>query len=502
MNKTINCFVPFVDEASTRRTISSLRQSCLVKNIYLLSSTTDKKDFEGCPILFIDSFNSTFMLQQIALFASTEHLLLYTKSTPLELGYKALERMSSHLISPQCDMVYSDYNEWKNGEFKKHPVIDYQLGSVRDDFDFGSVLMFNSSILKACVSYLNANDNHKTLRHSALYALRLFTSRNSSIQHIKEFLYTEIEEDLRHSGEKQFDYVNPKNREVQIEMEYVFTEHLKEMGAYLYPNKEGMTFDTEDFDIEASVIIPVKNRVKTIKDAIESVLNQETDFPFNLIIVDNHSNDGTSEAIASYNNNPKIIHIQPQRTDLGIGGCWDVAINHSQCGRFAIQLDSDDIYSGPQTLQKIVNGFYEQRCAMLIGSYRITDFNLNTLPPGLIDHKEWTPDNGHNNALRINGLGAPRAFYTPLLREIGIPNVSYGEDYALGLAFSRNYLIGRIYEELYLCRRWDGNSDASLNIERINQNNLYKDSLRTNEILARLNKNILTNNVNIQQNGK
>ena len=483
MNKSVCCFIPLEDEVSARKTLASLRQNSMTKTIYLLSTTFKENVFEGYPVLKVNSYTSTHTFKQIAAYAYADYTVLYTKTSPLELGYKALERMASYIAGSNRCMVYSDYNELKNGELKKHPVIDYQLGSVRDDFDFGSLLMFSTPHLKAGVSLL---PDHYL--YAALYAIRLFLSKYK-IQHIREFLYTEIEEDLRLSGEKQFDYVNPRNRQVQIEMEQAFTKHLKDIEAYLKPTTTKIDFTKYDFITEASVIIPVKNRVKTIQDAIESVLRQETNFLFNLIIVDNHSTDGTSESITFYKENPKVIHLQPERTDLGIGGCWDIAINHPSCGRFAIQLDSDDIYSGTDTLQKIVDGFYKQGCGMLIGSYRITDFNLNTLPPGLIDHKEWTDDNGHNNALRINGLGAPRAFFTPLLREIGIPNVSYGEDYALGLAFSRQYKIGRIYEELYICRRWEGNSDAALNIERINQNNAYKDSLRTQEILARISIN-------------
>lgn len=482
MKKAINCFIPFEDEQSTQSTVASLRQDRRVNQIYLLATGTEKKKFAECPIIEAGTLNSSETFRKIAQLADTPITLLYTKTSPLDLGYRALERMTDYLIEGETAMVYSDYYERKNGELISHPVIDYQLGSVRDDFDFGSVLLFNSQTLKKGVLAL---DDQEDYRYAALYAIRLFASHHGRICHVNEYLYTEVEEDLRKSGEKQFDYVNPRNREVQIEMEKAFTHHLKKIGCYLSPYFIQPDFNESKFEKEASVIIPVRNRVKTIKDAIDSVLSQQTDFPFNLIIVDNHSTDGTTEAIESYKNHPQVIHIVPERNDLGIGGCWNMAINHPQCGRFAVQLDSDDIYSGPQTLQKIVNGFHEQKCAMLIGSYRITDFNLNTLPPGLIDHKEWTEENGHNNALRINGLGAPRAFYTPLLREIGIPNVSYGEDYALGLAFSRNYKIGRIYEELYLCRRWEGNSDAALSIEKVNRNNHYKDSLRTREMLIR-----------------
>lgn len=315
--------------------------------------------------------------------------------------------------------------------------------------------------------------------------MRLALSRYGELTHIREFLYTETEIDLRKSGEKQFDYVDPRNRQVQIEREEVFTRHLKKIGAYLKPGMMTVDLKEGEFSHEASIIIPVRNRARTINDAIRSVLEQETSFTFNLIIIDNHSTDGTSEIIEQYKNDNRVIHLIPERTDLGIGGCWNLGINHPQCGRFAIQLDSDDLYSSPHTVQNIVDKFYKEQCAMVIGSYRMTDFTLQTLPPGVIDHKEWTDENGHNNALRINGLGAPRAFFTPLLRKIRVPNTSYGEDYALGLAFSRQYRIGRIYDVLYLCRRWEGNSDAALSIEKINQNNNYKDSLRTLEIKLR-----------------
>ena len=482
MKKAINCFIPYDNEPSVQRTITSLQQSERVARIYLLATNSEKEEIAGCPVIQINTPNSTETFRQIAQLADTPYTLLYVKTSPLELGYRALERMTDYLIEDETTLVYADYYEWKGSELIPHPVIDYQLGSVRDDFDFGSVLLFDSNTLKEGVLALNEQENYQ---YAALYALRLFASHQGSIRHINEYLYTEVEEDLRKSGEKQFDYVNPRNREVQIEMEKAFTHYLKDTDCYLTPHFIQPDFTEGNFEMEASVIIPVRNRVRTIKDAIDSVLSQETNFPFNLLIVDNHSTDGTTEAIESYKGHPQVVHIRPERNDLGIGGCWSTAVNHPQCGRFAVQLDSDDIYSSPQTLQKIVDGFHEQKCAMLIGSYRITDFNLNTLPPGIIDHKEWTEDNGHNNALRINGLGAPRAFYTPLLREIGIPNVSYGEDYALGLAFSRNYKIGRIYEELYLCRRWEGNSDASLSIEKVNRNNHYKDSLRTREMLIR-----------------
>ena len=420
--------------------------------------------------------------KQVALYANTPFTLICTQVQDLEFGYMALERMCDYLSAPQCSMVYADHYKTIKGERTPHPVIDYQLGSVRDDFDFGSLLMFRTDYLKRAINEIEAE---KEYQHSALYALRLALSRYGELTHIREFLYTETEIDLRKSGEKQFDYVDPRNRQVQIEREEVFTRHLKEIGAYLKPGMMTVDLKEGEFSHEASIIIPVRNRARTINEAIRSVLEQETSFPFNLIIIDNHSTDETSEIIEQYKNDNRVIHLIPERTDLGIGGCWNLGINHPQCGRFAIQLDSDDLYSTPHTVQTIVDKFYKEQCAMVIGSYRMTDFTLQTLPPGVIDHKEWTDENGHNNALRINGLGAPRAFFTPLLRKIRVPNTSYGEDYALGLAFSRQYRIGRIYDVLYLCRRWEGNSDAALSIEKINQNNNYKDSLRTLEIKLR-----------------
>ena len=431
----------------------------------------------------INEINSTSGIRNILRQADTDFILLYTKPYPINLGYKAIERMADYLMADNAGMAYADHYIMKEDTRLPHPVIDYQKGSVRDDFDFGSLIMFRTDIFKKGAESLMAQMEYS---FSGLYALRLAVSRIAEIIHIREFLYTEVEDDLRKSGEKQFDYVDPRNRNVQIEREEAFTYHLREIGAYLPQRNRLIDTEEGDFAYEASVIIPVRNRVKTIDDAIKSVLEQETDFKFNIIIIDNHSTDGTTECIDRYKDNKKVIHIIPERTDLGIGGCWNMGIDHTECGRYAVQLDSDDLYSSPHTLQTIVDKFRAEKCAMVIGSYRMTNFSLETLPPGVIDHKEWTDENGHNNALRINGLGAPRAFYTPLLRKIRVPNTSYGEDYALGLAFTRNYRIGRIYDVIYLCRRWEGNSDAALSIEKINQNNAYKDSLRTLEINRRI----------------
>lgn len=484
MNKTITCFIPYGSENQINKTIRHLQECSTVDRIFLLptSPVPNLSLPDKCYILPSSAPESVERYKQVALYANTPFTLICTQVQDLEFGYMALERMCDYLSAPQCSMVYADHYKTIKGERTPHPVIDYQLGSVRDDFDFGSLLMFRTDYLKRAINEIEAE---KEYQHSALYALRLALSRYGELTHIREFLYTETEIDLRKSGEKQFDYVDPRNRQVQIEREEVFTRHLKKIGAYLKPGMMTVDLKEGEFSHEASIIIPVRNRARTINDAIRSVLEQETSFPFNLIIIDNHSTDGTSEIIEQYKNDNRVIHLIPERTDLGIGGCWNLGINHPECGRFAIQLDSDDLYSSPHTVQTIVDKFYKEQCAMVIGSYRMTDFTLQTLPPGVIDHKEWTDENGHNNALRINGLGAPRAFFTPLLRKIRVPNTSYGEDYALGLAFSRQYRIGRIYDVLYLCRRWEGNSDAALSIEKINQNNNYKDSLRTLEIKLR-----------------
>ena len=469
MREKIDCFLPAMDERVAEGIISQLRNSKTVQNITQLES----------------GLMSSNALMQVAENAKADYVLLLTKPVKVVLGQGALDRMLRVASDSNAAMVYSDYISKKEVDGKvvneKHPVIDYFAGSIRDDFDFGSLWLFKTSLLHTFAMQAGEHD----YQFAGLYALRLFLSRKGQLFHINECLYTEEETDLRASGVKQFDYVNPRNREVQIEMEHAATAHLAEIGAKIDPSfYRRPDFNEQDFDIEASVVIPVYNREKTILDAVNSALGQKANFKFNVIVVDNHSTDKTTELLDGMHDE-RLIHIIPERHDLGIGGCWNVAINDDRCGRFAVQLDSDDLYSSPKTLQQIVDAFYKQNAAMVVGSYRMCDFELNTLPPGLIDHKEWTDENGPNNALRINGLGAPRAFFTPLLRQIQFPNTSYGEDYALGLLFSRHYRIGRIYTELYLCRRWGGNSDAALSIDKINANNLYKDRLRTLEIAAR-----------------
>ena len=463
--KKITCFVPYIDESQAGKTLSALRNSQLVDKVVCLDEPVFKSE----------------TIRRIAAESKANYALVYTKTTTLELGYMALERLLQIAQDTEAGLVYADQYQVKGGELVKAPVIDYQKGSLRDDFDFGSVLFFDAAALKESVQRMT-----ETYQHAGLYDLRLKLSQRYALVHANEYLYSEVEEDNRKSGEKQFDYVDPRNRDRQIEMEKACTQHLKEIGGYLEPHFKDIDFNQGEFEVEASVIIPVRNRAATIGAAIESVLKQQTKFKFNLIIIDNHSTDGTTEAIDTFKADGRVVHLVPERNDLGIGGCWNYGVNSKHCGKFAVQLDSDDLYKDEHTLQTLVDAFYEQKCAMVIGSYMMTDFDLNELPPGVIDHKEWTPDNGRNNALRINGLGAPRAFYTPVLRSIGLPNTSYGEDYAMGLNISRHYQIGRIYDVLYLCRRWGGNSDAALSIEKVNANNLYKDRIRTWELEARI----------------
>ena len=487
MKKNITCFLYYLSESQLDSIKEQLCGQPCIDQIFLLSEQKDETSTlpSRCTVLSSRSLDHTETLQKICELTQTPYTLLYITSQEFSLGDMALERMCDYLHVPECVMAYSDHYR-KNGEnIQAHPVIDYQEGSVRDDFDFGPLLLIRTDALKRACRKISAQPEY---RYSALYALRLALSGMGELTHIREYLYTCSETDLRKSGEKQFDYVDPRNRAVQLERETAFTYYLKDIKAYLPPSGRLISPEEGEFEYEASVIIPVRDRVRTIRDAILSALGQVTSFPYNIIIVDNHSTDGTTESIRQFADNPKVIHMIPSRTDLGIGGCWNMAVHHPACGRFAVQLDSDDLYSGPDTLQRIVDKFRQERCAMVVGTYRMTDFNLNTLPPGVIDHKEWTDTNGHNNALRINGLGAPRAFYTPLLRTIRVPNTSYGEDYALGLAFSRDYRIGRIFDVLYLCRRWEGNSDAALSIEKVNRNNSYKDSLRTLEIRRRKEK--------------
>lgn len=481
--KRIDCFLLYSNNEQTGEIISDLQKCPLVDQIFVLCKPTDQPNISVSYTPIIT--NSPHHSETIRLIAENSHqdyTLVYLSDSSLAIGLYALERMTQIADNMRSGLLYSDSYQLDKEIRSIHPRIDYQRGSLRDDFDFGPLLFFRtSSLLK--------NRTSENYHYASWYDLRLRISETDKITRIGEYLYTEENLDTRNSGEKQFDYVDPKNRDVQQEMEKACTEHLKRVGGYLAPSFKKLSFDPREFSVEASVIIPVYNRAKTIGDAIRSALNQACDFKFNIIVIDNHSTDGTGEIIDQLSQDGRVIHLIPERHDLGIGGCWNTGIDHPACGKFAVQLDSDDIYKDRQTLQKIINTFYSEQCSMVIGTYVMTDFNMQVISPGIVDHKEWTPENGKNNALRINGLGAPRAFYTPLLREIRVPNTSYGEDYALGLAFSREYQIGRIYDVIYLCRRWEGNSDAAIDIVKTNTNNLYKDSIRTWELNARIELN-------------
>ena len=478
MPKKINCFIRYSGNTETQTIVDALNSSECVNEVFVVSP--ESVQIKNAEILVCAHPYSTETIKKMANKSTADYSLLALNENELMEGQFALERMLQVIENTAAAMVYADYVEIKNGKTTPHPVIDYQAGSLRDDFNFGPAQLFRSEVLQSF--------DEENFQYAGFYALHLHASRLGEIIHIPELLFTQTETDLRKSGEKQFDYVSGNAREKQVEMEKACTTHLKKIGALLQPPFKEVDFSEQDFPLEASVIIPVKNRIKTINDAVQSVLKQKTTFSFNLIVVDNHSNDGTTEILAKYAESEELIHIVPERKDLGIGGCWNEGIFYESCGKFAVQLDSDDLYSDENTLQKIVDRFYEEKCAMVIGSYRMTNFALEEIPPGVIDHSEWTPENGPNNALRINGLGAPRAFYTPILRKIKVPNVSYGEDYAVGLAISREFKIGRIYEPVYLCRRWEDNTDASLDIAKLNTHNFYKDRVRTIELKARMKK--------------
>jgi hypothetical protein len=480
LDKSITAFVLTEDTVFAQKNIEQLNDYNLIRDSYLVISESNASLPPNYEIIKTKSVGSSKLFKEIYEKCKSKYILLLTGNSRIDVSEKSLIKYLNAAELQNAGIVYSDFYEISGNKILPHPLIDYQYGSIRDDFEFGPLMLIRKEALN------NFHKQDDDYWFAGLYSLRLAVSRNGSILRIPEPLYTINILDNRRTGEMQFDYVDPQNREVQKEMERVVTHHLKNIEAFIFPAEKNVDFNSEGFEYEASIIIPVKNRVKTIEEAIHSALNQKTDFKFNVIVIDNYSTDGTTEVLQTFAAKDKrVIHIIPEREDLGIGGCWNVGIAHAFCGKFAVQLDSDDLYLNEDTLNKIVGKFYDAKCAMVIGSYKLIDFNMNEIPPGVIDHKEWTNDNGHNNALRINGLGAPRAFHVPIIRKIKFPNVSYGEDYAVALAISREYRIGRIYEPLYLCRRWEGNTDADLSIDKQNKHNFYKDSIRTKEVLAR-----------------
>ena len=480
---TIAVALPFSAQPHFESTLRQFVDSSLVDSIFVVHSGQYSGKHPKCTSIVSSGLTSGKTLNEILSRVRSDHLLFITQSQEVQLGQAALERFVSAAEQTSAGMCYSDYFEIKKGVRSEHPVVDYQFGSVRDNFEFGSLLFFSMGAVRSATQKYGAFGE---LDAAGLYDLRLKVSVEHELLHIPEFLYTKVESDLRLTGEKLFDYIDPKNKSVQLEMESVATQHLKGVGVYLEPKFDPIPKSQEEFPVEASVVIPVRNREHTIADAVKSVLQQKLDRPFNVMVVDNHSTDGTTKILMDLAKHSQAVkHIIPVREELGIGGCWNEAVFSAHCGKYAVQLDSDDIYSGPDTLQKIVNVFRSGEFAMVIGSYKLVNMQFEEIPPGLIDHREWTPENGRNNALRINGLGAPRAFNTALLRTVRLPNVSYGEDYAVALAMSRHYQIGRIYEPIYLCRRWEGNTDAALSIDRANRYDIYKDRIRTMEMLAR-----------------
>jgi GT2 family glycosyltransferase len=489
--KPITVVTPHSPGPFFEKILSLLTKSELVERVLIISQEPVHFKMDRCRVLASSSLSSHETLSLILGGVRTKYFLLLTDVQYLSIGPKALERFLGGAESTKAGLVYSDfYDEHKHGK-TLHSLNDYQPGSVRDDFDFGSMILFSVPEARRAVKKYGLLPG---VKFAGLYDLRLKVSIDHSVVHLPQPLYSTIgpiaDTHKLSLSEKMFAYVNPCNEAVQKEMETVFTEYLKKIGAYLPAFNLSHVRETGEtlkfFPVEASVVIPVLNRKETITEAVKSALSQKTDFPFNVIVVDNHSTDGTSTVLSDLaRRHSALKHIVPKRTDLGIGGCWNEALRQEVCGRYTVQLDSDDLYSGSRTLQKMVDTLRHGNYAMVIGSYTLVNQRLDEIPPGLIGHREWTEENGHNNALRINGLGAPRAFNTAVMREIGFLNVSYGEDYAAALRICREYRIGRIYESLYLCRRWSGNTDATLSIEEANRNDSVKDKIRTDEILAR-----------------
>ena len=482
--KPLTVVIPHGSGPLFEKTLLFLTKSDLVERVFILCKESVHLKMDKCRILVGGPLTSHKTLSLILEDIRTEYLLLFPGARRISIEPEGLERILNRAESTKAGLVYSDFYEKSKHRKTLHPLNDYQRGSVRDDFDFGDMILFSvSAIRKALKKYGLIPD----VKFAGLYDLRLKLSIVHSVFHLKEPLYSVIKADEPSRNDKIFAYVDSRNKMIQKEMEIVFTDYLKKIKAYLPPHHlQDAAQSLKPFPVEASVIIPVRNRKETIAEAVKSALSQKTDFPFNAIVVDNHSTDGTTAILSDLAKRySSLKHFVPKRTDLGIGGCWNEALRNKACGRYAAQLDSDDLYSSTRTLQKMIDRFHQGNYAMVIGSYTLVDSKLEEIPPGLVDHREWTDENGHNNALRINGLGAPRAFNTDLMRKIGFQNVSYGEDYAAALRICREYRIGRIYESLYLCRRWSGNTDSELSIKETNRNDAFKDKIRTVEILAR-----------------
>jgi len=483
----VTVFLPYSPEEYFLPTVKQFAESPLVEQVIIAHEGVFTAPGAHCVGMKVQGLTSGATWNTLVQKIKTTYLLVVNEAQSITLNQAAIERLIAVANDTHAGMLYSDYYEVKEGKHSDHPTIEYQCGSIRDNFDFGTLLFFSMNAIR---QVFRKYGKIGAVKYSGLYELRLKLSLGHQLLHLQECLYTKAEPETHQRGEKIFDYVDPRNTIVQQEYEQVATKHLKRLGAYLKPRKTKVPISRNEFACEVSVVIPVRNRQKTIADAIRSVLSQQTTFPFNLIIVDNHSTDATATIVRSFVEQDARVHLLcPDREDLMIGGCWNEAVLSSHCGRYAVQLDSDDMYSGPDTLQKIYDVFQKEQCAMVIGSYTLVNSNLEIIPPGLIDHKEWTNKNGHNNALRVNGLGAPRAFDTAILRTVLLPNTSYGEDYAVALRISRDYRIGRIYSSLYNCRRWEDNTDAALPLEKINRNDYYKDSIRTIEIRARIQQN-------------
>ena len=483
----VTVFLPYSSEEYFFPTVKQFSESPLVQQVLVAREGACALPFKKCIGMKVNGLRSGATWNALLRCVKTKYLLVINEAQSITLNQAALERFYSLARDTQAGMLYSDYYEIRDGKRSDHPTIEYQVGSIRDNYDFGVLLFFSMESIRYAVKKYGNIDSGK---FAGFYDLRLKLSIDHTLFHVQEYLYTKTESDNRKIGEKQFDYVNPRNKVVQKEYEKVVTKHLKNIGAYLAAKKMKALQSNDVYTSEMSVVIPVRNRQKTIAVAIKSVLSQQTTFLFNLIVVDNHSTDATASIVRTFAEADKRVHlVSPTRGDLFIGGCWNEAVLSPECGRYAVQLDSDDIYSGPDALQKIYDVFKKEKCAMVIGSYTLVNANLEVIPPGIIDHKEWTPGNGRNNALRINGLGAPRAFDTSLLRTLLLPNTSYGEDYAVALRISREYRIGRIYSSIYHCRRWEDNTDAALPLDKINRNDFYKDKIRSTEILARIQYN-------------